>query len=264
MWSRFIAVAVVWLVATGIVKPAPATLPAVIDHEIQDISVAELEANIEMLASDGLSGRGLGHLGNQQAELYIAHTLQDEKVPPAVPEYFQPVQVYQPRLGPAAILTITEAGRSLADLRAGADFMPLPESGDRTADGPLRFVGHGISAAALHHDDYAGIDAKGAVVLAIDGAPETLLRSAKLSSDDRADIAGIDRKVDDARAHGAAGLIVIKSSTSDKESLFPSNPSVRSATYRLYGAMHDLPLAVAAISESAAGRRFASCRAIMR
>ena len=77
MWSRFIAVAVVWFVAAGIVKPAPATLPSVIDHEIQDISVAELQANIEMLASDGLSGRGLGHPGNQQAEFYIAHTLQD-------------------------------------------------------------------------------------------------------------------------------------------------------------------------------------------
>ena len=82
MWSRFIAVAVVWFVAAGIVKPAPATLPSVIDHEIQDISVAELEANIEMLASDGLSGRGLGHVGNQQAEFYIAHALQDAKVPP--------------------------------------------------------------------------------------------------------------------------------------------------------------------------------------
>jgi len=253
MWSRFIAVAVVWFVAAGIVKPAPATLPSVIDHEIQDISVAELEANIEMLASDGLSGRGLGHVGNQQAEFYIAHALQDAKVPPAVTEYFQPVQVYQPRLGPAASLTMTEAGRSLVDLRAGADFMPLPESGDRTAAGPLLFVGHGISAAASQHDDYAAIDAKGAVVLAIDGAPETLLRSAKLSSDDRADIAGIDRKVDDAKAHGAVGLIVIKSYRSDKESLFPSNPSVRSANYRLYGAMHDSPLAVAAISESAAG-----------
>jgi hypothetical protein len=203
MWSRFIAGAVVWFVAAGIVKPAPATLPSVIDHEIQDISVAELQANIEMLASDGLSGRGLGHLGNQQAEFYIAHTLQDAQVPPAVAEYFQPVQVYQPRLGPAASLTLTEAGRSLADLRARSDFMPLPEPSDRSAAGPLLVVGHGISAAAWQHDDYAAIDAKGAVVLALDGAPETLLRSAKLSSDDRADIAGIDRKVDDAKAHVA-------------------------------------------------------------
>lgn len=252
MWSRFTGVAVVWLLAAGVVRPAASRIPPTIDQAIHDVTIAELRSHITVLASDELSGRGLGHAGNQQAEVYIAHALRDAKVPPAIPDYLQHVQVYQPQLGATASLVVVEAGRPLVDLQAGHDFLPLPESSDQTASGPLIFVGYGISAPALQHDDYTGINAKGAVVLALDGAPETLQRSSRLVSDRGADIGSIDRKSDDARAHGAVGLIVIRSYTSDREAAWPSHPSVRSATYRLYDAMRESPLAVSAVSESAA------------
>ncbi len=252
MWSRFTGVAVVWLLAAGVVRPAASRIPPTIDQAIHDVTIAELRSHITVLASDELSGRGLGHAGNQQAEVYIAHALRDAKVPPAIPDYLQQVQVYQPQLGATASLVVVEAGRPLVDLQAGHDFLPLPESSDQTASGPLIFVGYGISAPALQHDDYTGINAKGAVVLALDGAPETLQRSSRLVSDRGADIGSIDRKSDDARAHGAVGLIVIRSYTSDREAAWPSHPSVRSATYRLYEAMRESPLAVSAVSESAA------------
>jgi hypothetical protein len=252
MWARFITVAVAWFLAAGVVRPAAGRVPTEIDREIHDVTVAELKAHIAVLASDAMAGRGLGHAGNQQAEAYITRALRDGKVPPALPDYLQRVRVYEPRLGDKSSLTITDDGRSLADLRDGHDFMPLPESSDQTATGPLIFVGHGISAPALQHDDYANLDARGAVVLAIDGAPDALLRSPRLSSDIGADLGSVDRKADAAREHGAVGLLVIRSYTSDRESMWPSHSSVRSADYRLYDAMHDTPLAVAAISESAA------------
>src|SRR5262249_21255360 len=180
MWSRFTTVAVVWLLAAGVVKPATSRIPAVIDQEIHDVTIAELRSHIAVLASDALSGRGLGHSGNQQAEVYIAHALRDAKVPPAVPDYLQHVRVYQPQLGAKASLAIVDAGRPLVDLLAGRDFLPLPESSDQIATGPLIFVGHGITAPALQHDDYTDMNAKGAIVLALDSAPDTLLRSPRL------------------------------------------------------------------------------------
>jgi len=79
MWSRFVTVAVVWFLAAGIVRPEGGRLPATIDHEIQDVTVAELKAYVTALASDAMSGRGLGHTGNQQAETYIASALRDAK-----------------------------------------------------------------------------------------------------------------------------------------------------------------------------------------
>jgi len=252
MWSRFITAAVAWFLAAGLVRPATDRLPAGIDHEISGVTVAELKAHISMLASDALSGRGLGHPGNQQAETYIAQALRDARVPAAIPDYLQRIRVYEPRLGDKSSLTVSEADRSLLELRVGTDYLPLPESGDQAARGPLVFVGHGISAPALQHDDYATADARGTIVLALDGAPDSLARSPRLSSDSGNDIGSIDRKVDAAKAHGAVGLIVIRSYTSDRESLWPSHSSVRSANYRLYDEMHETPLAVAVISQSAA------------
>ena len=251
MLARYVTVLLVWLVG-AVVAPAPPTpLPAAIDHAIQQVTVAELREHISVLASDRFAGRGLGHDGNKEAETYIAGVLREAKVIQAAPDYLQRVDVYSPRLGPAARVSISDAGKPIVELRVGPEFLPQPESSDAVANGPLLFVQHGVSAPSLGHDDYTNIDAKGAVVLALDGAPDVLLRSPQLSADDKADFAAIDRKAEDARAHGAAGLIVIRNYVGDAEGTWPSRPSVRSASFRLYGPMHDKPLAVAVISEHA-------------
>jgi peptidase M28-like protein len=252
MLPRSVTVLLVWLVGAVAAPPRSNPLPAAIDHAIQQVTVAELREHISVLASDRLAGRGVGHEGNKEAETYIAGVMRDGKVLAAIPNYLQRVDVYSPRLGPGGSLTISEADKPIAELRVGPDFLPQPESSDRPATGPCVFVQHGVSAPAQGHDDYANIDAKGAVVLALDGVPDGLLRSSQVSADDKAEFATIDRKVDDARAHGAVGLIVIRSYVGDAEGLWPSHPSVRSAAYRLYGPMHDKPLAVAVMSERTA------------
>ena len=252
MSPRSVTVLLVWLVGAVAAPPGSNPLPAAIDHAIQQVTVAELREHISVLASDRFSGRGLGHQGNKEAETYIAGVLRDGKVLAATPNYLQRVEVYSPRLGPGGSLTVSDVDKPVVELRVGSDFLPQPESSDRAASGPLVFVQHGVSAPAQGHDDYANIDAKGAVVFALDGLPDVLLRSSQVSADDKAEFATIDRKIDDARAHGAAGLIVIRSYAGDAEGLWPSHPSVRSAAYRLYGPMHDKPLAVAVMSDRAA------------
>src|SRR4029453_19359991 len=244
MLSRSVPVLLVWLVSAVVAPPPSNSLPAAIDHAIQQVTVAELREHISVLASDKFAGRGLGHEGNREAETYIAGVLREGKVLPAIANYLQRVDVYSPRLGPRASLTISDGDKPIVELRVGSDFLPQPESSDRAATGPLLFVQHGVSAPAQGHDDYANIDATGAVVLALDGVPDALLRSSQASTDDKANFATLDRKVDDARTHGAVGLIVIRSYVGDAEVVWPSHPSVRSAAYRLYGPMHDNPLAV--------------------
>ena len=247
MLLRFATVLLFWIVGS-VAAPRPVnSIPAAVDHAIQQVTQAELKEYISVLASDRLAGRGLGHSGNKEAENYIVGALRDAKVAPAVANYLQPVEVYSPHLGRSAALTVSDPERPLVDLHAGADFLPQPESSDQSAAGPLIFVQHGVSAAAVGSDDYANVDARGAIVLALDGAPDTILHSSQLSNEDKADIAAIDRKAEDARAHGAIGLLVIRSYVGDAESVFPANPSVRAASYSLYGPMHDTPLAIAVI-----------------
>lgn len=252
MLPRIVTVALLWLLTLGAVSRPAALLPAAIEDAIQHVTAAELRAHVTILAADAFAGRGLGHPGNREAENYIVGALREAKVEPASLNYTQPVEVYEPRLGAGGRLTISGTGTRLADLVVGPDFLPLPVSSDSPAEGPLVFVGHGISAPQLGHDDYATVNARGAVVLAVDDAPDPLRRSLKLSIEDRTEIAAVTRKADDARAHGAAGLIVIKSHLGDSRYVWPDRPSVRAAAYRLYGPMREAPLAVSAISERAA------------
>ncbi|HVF27286.1 MAG TPA: M20/M25/M40 family metallo-hydrolase, partial [Pyrinomonadaceae bacterium] len=59
------------------------------------------------------------------------------------------------------------------DLRLREDWMPLGWSTNGRAEKlPVTFVGYGISAADLNHDDYAGMDVRGRVALALAGTPD--------------------------------------------------------------------------------------------
>ncbi len=252
MLSRSIIVALLWIFARGPLAPAASRLPPPVEDAIQQVTADELRAHVSVLASDKLAGRGVGHPGNQQAESYIADALKNANVPPAATGYLQPVEVYQPQLGHAARLTVRSGRETMTDLEVGGDFFPLPESGDRTVAGPVVFAGHGLSAPDLKYDDYARVEAAGAIVMVLDDAPDAVRQLASLSNDDKTEIGGIDRKVRDARAHGAAALLVIRQFPGSAGYFWPEHPSVRSANYRLYSALRTQPLAVGTISEHAA------------
>ena len=253
MLPRLVTVALLGLLTTGAGRPA-ARIPSLVDSAIQQITTAELHHHVKILASDEFSGRGVGHPGNRQAEQYIVNALRDARIPPAAPDYLQDVEVYQPRLGPGARLTISTGGSTpLADLRVGPDFYPLPASGDRPVTGRVVFAGHGITVPEARHDDYASVDVRGAIVLALDDVPDAVRRLVSLSSEERTELGSVTRKVADAHAHGASGVIVVQRSMSDPLTVWPETTSIRSASYRLLAPMRAAPVAAAAISERAAG-----------
>jgi hypothetical protein len=256
MLARFVTVAFVGLLTAAAAQPAARPMPAAVAGAIEQVTAAELQQHVAVLASDELAGRGLGHEGNRRAEKYIEDALRTADVPAASPGgYLQPVQVYQPVLGPAGRLTITGpgAGAPLADLTVGSDFHPLPLSGDRAVTGPLVFAGHGISAPELRHDDYARGDARGAILLVLDDAPDAVRRAPGFTSEEASEIGSIGRKMADARKHGALGLVVVRQYLGDVRGAWPDRPSIRSASYRLFAPMRAAPLAVGAISQTAAG-----------
>ncbi len=252
MLRRCATVALSGLLAAGAAAPAPA-IPASVDASFQQISAVELRRYVTVLASDQLFGRGVGHAGNRDAEQFIVSALRAAGVPPATPGYLQDVAVYQPRLGTGGhVRFTTDRGGRLADLSVGTDFYPLPASADLAVAGPVVLAGFGLSAPSLGHDDYAAVDARGAIVLAHDDLPEALQQRASLSTEERGELASVDRKLADARAHGAAGLILIRTFITDPRGVWPETTSVRSASYRLLGAMRAAPVAVAALSGRAA------------
>src|SRR5688500_12836912 len=250
---RLMALLLLWCVAIA-PGPAAAPVPEAAAREFERVSADDLRRYVELLASDSFEGRGIGGQGNRAAEAFICDTLKQNRVTPAGPDgsCFQPVALYRPGLGARTRLLVSaENGTALADLGAGEDFYPLPETGNENVTARLVFAQHGVTAADLKHDDYARIDARGAIVLALEGAPDKL-GTARDDRDARGTLGSVERKVANAIAHGARGIIIIHNYLPDVRSAWPEQSSPRDATYRLVSALRARTVPVAAISGRAA------------
>jgi peptidase M28-like protein len=256
-FRRTVALAAVWCVC---ILPARSTgasgsrLPEAAARAVERVSAADLRSYVERLASDAFAGRGVGDAGNRAAEEFICAIFEKNGVTPAGADgsCYQPFEVYRPALGPRAHLTVSDGnGRTLADLSAGGNFYPLPETGAAAVTAPLVFVNHGISAPQLQHDDYARVNARGAIVLAIESAPADLFRGQGARVDPSA-LSTVERKAADATAHGARGLIVISGSLSDVTDIWPDHPSVRESNYRRISELKANPMPLATMTTSAA------------
>jgi hypothetical protein len=240
------------LAASG---PAASRLPDAAVRAVENVSADDLRAWVTTLASDEFNGRGVADQGNRAAEEFICATLRRNGVTPAGADgsCYQPVAVYCPMLGPRAHVSISrDDGTSVADWAAGADFYPLPETGDSRVTAPLVFVEYGISAPPLKHDDYAHVNARGAIVLAREGFPDALSRTGTLTEDERAGLGTLARKLADAKTHGARGVLIIDSYLPEYRTVWPEHPSLRQATYRLVSSLRTDDAAVGTISEHAA------------
>src|SRR5688572_18046303 len=99
MLPRIVTVLFCWFLITGGVSPRVARLPAPIEDAIQHVTAAGLRAARPGPAGRQLGGRGGGARGNCGAGGFHGGALRDAKVPAAAPDYTQPVEIYEPRLG---------------------------------------------------------------------------------------------------------------------------------------------------------------------
>lgn len=163
-----------------------------------------VRADVEFLANDLLEGRDTGSKGYEIGANYVASQLRAIGLQPGGTGggwYEQvPFRRTVHEAPPAASIVI---GTDQTVLRPGTDIAIRPSLSDqsRNIDAPLVFVGHGISDTQLGIDDYAGLDVRGKIVLAMEGTPTGLgtEESAHLNS----------YKANIAAAKGAVGLIEI-------------------------------------------------------
>jgi len=195
-----------------------------------DASVERLREHVVYLASDKLDGRRTGTAGATEAAEYIAKEFAryglrgglsaSARGKVQMNEYMQSfpyvsgvelgkgnAMTFTPRTdgGGTATAARTPAAVSL-DLRAGEDWMPLAWSANaRLESTSVTYVGYGITAAELKHDDYAGVDVKGRIALAFAGTPDG--DNNPHGSFGR--FADLRFKAAAARDHGARALIII-------------------------------------------------------
>ena len=139
------------------------------------LGAADLLTHVTALTEPEMEGRGSATPGGDRAARYIADVLAREGLRPGGDggTYFQEFPVARvPGLGPGNVLESTRpapraprAPRALRTPRAlevGRAWTPHGGSATGEVVGELVFVGH---------DDYAGVDARGRVALALSGAP---------------------------------------------------------------------------------------------
>src|ERR1700680_3322085 len=135
-----------------------------------EISRRAYMQDVVYLASDAMRGRGNGSPELDVAAGYIAGQFRLAGLQPAGENnsYFQNFEITTgARLGTRNALEID--GKPLA---AGRDFVPIVFSDSADFTGSLVFAGYGITAPEYHYDDYAGIDVRGKIVVALSHEPQ--------------------------------------------------------------------------------------------
>lgn len=175
--------------------PVPAT--------VETITPGELRMHLEFLASDELGGRytlapNFAISARYLATCLKAYGLRGMGDHGDFLQHFD-VSGYRPDTGNTSLILKHDSKTSSFEF---GQVYPLPPTSSGAAQGKVVFVGYGISSPAQKHDDYAGLDVKGKIVLIASGTPE-----------------GVDAdKLDDAEqdygaalAHGAAGILTVPS-----------------------------------------------------
>jgi hypothetical protein len=152
-------------------------------------SAERLREHVTYLASDKLEGRRTGSPGANEAAEYIAREFSRYGLRRSIGrdlpgmsylEADSPKRYMQSfpyvagvELGKGNTLSFLAGDGSVNNLPAGEDWMPLGFSANgRIEKLPGVFVGFGITATELKHDDYSGVDVAGKIAIAFVGTPD--------------------------------------------------------------------------------------------
>jgi hypothetical protein len=177
------------------------------------IQQQELRHDLAYLSSDQLGGRLSLTSGDGQAIAWIADQFAKAGLEPIVPDasgkpsFLQPITLVEFRPDRAAsTIALTRAG-STTIWHAPQAFGTYKQALDLNA--PVVFAGYGITAPELGYDDYAGIDARGKIVLVFDHEPQEDDPHSIFNGTGNTRYATSRVKVLNAQAHGAVAVLLV-------------------------------------------------------
>ncbi|MGE0180613.1 MAG: peptidase M28, partial [Sphingomonas sp.] len=212
-------------------------------------------ADVEALSGDAMEGRAAGSAGYDRAAGYVAEQFRSLGLEPAGTEgYYQPVSFEERRIlldRSSAALVADGAATPLAmpdDIYFRVRGSPPPER----VEGRLVFLGYGLHLPEAGHDDFAGVDLRGAIAVVIGGGPPNISGALKSHARDRRAGLLVER--------GAVGMIAI-TTTGQAEAPYERTAPVYSRQPGMYftdPALRDPgPLLGGTVSPATAERLFA-------
>ena len=166
-----------------------------------------IATDVRTLADDRMEGRETGTRGFDMAAEYAAKRFRETGLAPAGDNgtYFQTVPLLRAtRQAEGAALAVKRHGREIA-LRFRDQFLPAPNfnAADHALEAPAVFVGQGVHAPELGHDDFAGLDLHGKIAVVFPGAP------ADFDNDRRAFYSATREKLRALAERGAVGVVFV-------------------------------------------------------
>ena len=194
------------------------------DNSLISPNVENIKGHMNFLAHDLLEGRDTGSRGHEIASLYIATEFQRHGLTPAGENntFMQRVGFRKGLLDQASPSLVLSKNGETTELAFPNDYLVGPNLGYKEAKvaAPLVFVGYGIVAPSLEHDDYANIDVKGKIVVVLGGKPVSF------PSEVGSHVSSGAQKSNYAADRGAIGFITVQTPASEK-----SRPYDRSKLY---------------------------------
>ena len=186
----------------------------------------DLEQHVQYLASEKLTGRGVDTPGIKLARDYLAAEFAKYGLKPAGDGagYFQgfDVAVGVTVKEPSSLKLAAESPLSL-----NQQWIPLGLSASDKAESEVVFVGYGVTAKEYGYDDYEGVDVKDKIVLVLRYEPPPKdAKSPFKKFPDYSTHSALRTKANNARAHGAAGMILVDLNNSDAQELLSTSSSL--------------------------------------
>lgn len=178
------------------------------------IRESNLRANLSFIAGDGLQGRMSLQPGDEAAAEWVAAEFAKAGLQPAAkdasgkPSFLQPVPLVEYKPDPSAtLLSVTSPHGSRQQWHANEFSSSFRTNVD--VKGGLVYGGYGITAPELGYDDYAGIDARGKIVLIMEHEPQENDPKSIFNGTGNTRYATSRVKLLNAQRHGAVAVLLM-------------------------------------------------------
>ena len=222
-----------------------------------NFDMTRVRADADFLCMPELNGRVSLDRGGNIAAAYVRAEFAKARVGPAAGDsYYQEFVLFESApLSPESKLVLV-SGRQRIALQAGKDFRGNVRS-DVDIKAPLVFAGYGITAPEYQYDDYAGIEARGKVVIVFNHEPQEADPRSPFRGTGLTRHANIRAKLMNAAAHGAAAVLLL----SEPKSLHPApfavpSPGQAGVTRGFAPSQYDeiVPIPYVTLSDTAAAK----------
>jgi hypothetical protein len=178
-------------------------------------NVENIKGHMNFLAHDLLEGRDTGSRGHEIASLYIQTEFQKYGLKGAGDNdtFMQRVNFRRGLLvqeSPSLVLSDSEGNE--VDIEYPKQFLTGPDLATTSTQvkAPTVFVSYGIVAPELDHDDYAGLDVEGKIVVVLSGKP------ASFPSEVGSHVSSRSEKNKYAAQRGAIGMITLQTPAAEE------------------------------------------------